>query len=106
MTRRPVKALVIGAGIGGLAAAIALRRARAGVEVFERAGRIEEVGAGLAVWANGMRALDRLGVGDAVRAASVESPMGASRTGDGRVLTAMSLPDLQRVFEIPIDPAP
>lgn len=102
MTPAPVKALVIGAGIGGLAAAIALRRAGVGVEVYERAERIQEVGAGLAIWANGVRALDRLGVGGPVRAASVQYPLGALRTCDGGVLTAMSLADLQRHFDIPI----
>ena len=42
------KILIIGAGIGGLTSAIALRRAKFDVEVFERAPDMKEVGAGIA----------------------------------------------------------
>jgi FAD-dependent urate hydroxylase len=55
-----VKALVIGGGIGGLAAAVALRRAGHEVAVFEQAGRFGAVGAGLAVSGNGVAALGTL----------------------------------------------
>lgn len=102
MTRPALRALVVGGGIGGLAAAIALGRACLDVDVFERAPRIEEVGAGLAVWANGIRALDAIGVGDAVRAASVRYPFGGLRAMDGTVLTRVTTADLERLFEVPI----
>jgi 2-polyprenyl-6-methoxyphenol hydroxylase-like FAD-dependent oxidoreductase len=62
-----VRALVVGAGIGGLATAIALRRDGHEVEVFERAAALEEVGAGLSMSPNALAALDRLGVGDDIR---------------------------------------
>jgi 2-polyprenyl-6-methoxyphenol hydroxylase-like FAD-dependent oxidoreductase len=55
-------ALVAGGGIGGLATAIALRRAGHDVEVFERSSELSEVGAGLMIWPNGTRALQSLGV--------------------------------------------
>jgi glycine/D-amino acid oxidase-like deaminating enzyme len=42
-----MKAMIVGAGIGGLTAAIALRRAGVETTVFERAGELREVGAGL-----------------------------------------------------------
>src|SRR5215831_5350135 len=50
------RALVIGAGLGGLAAAVALRRAGFGVEVYERSPQVREIGAGLSFWSNGVRA--------------------------------------------------
>lgn len=61
-------AIVVGGGIGSLAAAIALRRAGWDARVLERAGELREVGAGISLWPNALRALDLLGVGDQVRA--------------------------------------
>ena len=57
-----MKALVAGAGIGGLAAGIALREAGCEVEIFERARELREIGAGLMIWPNGTRSLRALGV--------------------------------------------
>jgi 2-polyprenyl-6-methoxyphenol hydroxylase-like FAD-dependent oxidoreductase len=56
------KAIVIGGGIGGLAAAVALRKVGMTVTVFERAPEICEVGAGLSLWSNAVTALRRLGL--------------------------------------------
>ena len=59
---------VIGAGIGGLAAATALAQRRARVTVFERAPALGEVGAGLQVAPNGVAVLEALGMRDAAEA--------------------------------------
>jgi 2-polyprenyl-6-methoxyphenol hydroxylase-like FAD-dependent oxidoreductase len=96
------RAVVIGAGIGGLAAAIALRRAGVDVRVFERAPEIREVGAGISLWANAIRALTLLGVDEAVRAASVSYAVGGLRTSDGAVLSAISDGELTRLFRTPV----
>jgi 2-polyprenyl-6-methoxyphenol hydroxylase-like FAD-dependent oxidoreductase len=61
-------AAVIGAGIGGLTAAIGLQRAGADVTVLERAGGPAFVGSGLSLFGNAFTALDAVGVGDEVRA--------------------------------------
>ena len=63
-----MKVAVIGAGIGGLAAAVGLQRAGADVAVYERAPEVRAVGAGLSLFGNGFTALDALGLGDQVRA--------------------------------------
>ncbi|MCH2165558.1 MAG: FAD-dependent oxidoreductase [Marinovum sp.] len=63
--------LIIGAGIGGLATALALAARGASVTIFEQASEIQDVGAGLQISPNGMRVLQALGLGDAVRCASV-----------------------------------
>jgi 2-polyprenyl-6-methoxyphenol hydroxylase-like FAD-dependent oxidoreductase len=60
--------VVVGGGIGGLASAIALRRAGWEVQVLERSDELREVGAGISLWPNALHALDLLGVGDRVRA--------------------------------------
>ncbi len=73
---------VIGAGIGGLAAALALSARGASVRVLERAPAIVEVGAGLQISPNGMRVLDALGLGQGARAAATASR--AVRLADGR----------------------
>lgn len=60
-------AIVVGGGIGGLTAAVALRDKGWEVTLVERAPALDPVGAGLALGPNALRALDTLGLGDPVR---------------------------------------
>jgi 2-polyprenyl-6-methoxyphenol hydroxylase-like FAD-dependent oxidoreductase len=60
-------AIIIGGGIGGLASGIALHRVGWQVKVLEQAQKFGEVGAGISLWPNSLRALDMLGVGEKVR---------------------------------------
>jgi 2-polyprenyl-6-methoxyphenol hydroxylase-like FAD-dependent oxidoreductase len=79
-----VRAVIVGGGIGGLSAAIALRQAGHDVIVLERAERLDPIGAGISLFGNAMRGLGRLGVRDAVaergaditRARSLGDPAG------------------------------
>lgn len=57
-----MRALIAGAGIGGLATGIALRQAGLDVQVYERSRELREIGAGLMIWPNGTRSLQALGV--------------------------------------------
>ncbi|WP_149831210.1 FAD-dependent oxidoreductase [Streptomyces tailanensis] len=63
--------VVIGGGIGGLAAALSISRQGHRVMVVERADRFAEIGAGIQIAPNGIYALERLGLGEAVRASAV-----------------------------------
>ncbi|CAL9669525.1 Aurachin C monooxygenase_isomerase [Actinosynnema sp. ALI-1.44] len=81
-----MRAAVIGGGVGGLAAAIGLRRAGWDVTVFERADGLPATGTGLGIWRDAMAALDRLGVGDRARRAGRRQPEGTVRRPDGTVL--------------------
>lgn len=71
-TDTPRRVLIIGAGPGGLTAAIALRRVGIETALFERASELGKVGAGLGVQSNAMRALMRLGIGDRLARAGTE----------------------------------
>jgi 2-polyprenyl-6-methoxyphenol hydroxylase-like FAD-dependent oxidoreductase len=64
---------IVGGGIGGLTAALALRQAGLDAHVYEQAAVLREVGAGLAVGPNAVRVLHRLGLADALRAVGVSS---------------------------------
>lgn len=58
-----MRVAIVGAGIGGLCAAVGLQRAGAEVVVYERAPQLKPVGSGLSVFPNGIAALDSLGLG-------------------------------------------
>ncbi|WP_307717816.1 FAD-dependent monooxygenase [Streptomyces sp. V4I23] len=88
--------------MGGLAAAIGLRRVGFGVTVVERARVLDDAGAGISLAANGIRALDALGVGDAVRAASARQLTGGTRTPRGGLLAEMDGAALERALGAPI----
>ncbi|MFV0243810.1 MAG: FAD-dependent monooxygenase [Qingshengfaniella sp.] len=72
---------VCGGGIGGFAAAIALRQAGHDVEVFEQAAQFNRIGADINLTPNAVSALDRLGVGDALRASAARPTFRISRDG-------------------------
>lgn len=73
---------VAGAGIGGLAAAIALRKMGHDVVVFEQSKAFLRVGADINLTPNAVRALDGLGVGAAVRRTAARPTHRISRTWD------------------------
>ncbi|MET3984334.1 FAD-dependent monooxygenase [Streptomyces sp. PvR034] len=87
-------AVVVGAGIGGLTAAVALHCRGWQVTVCERAPEPPVTGAGIGLAPNALRALDAVGV-DAARAAGghVPATMGARRS-DGRWLTRTATADM------------
>jgi len=84
-------AIVVGGGIGGLCAAIALRRRGVAATVYERAEELGDVGAGLVLAANAIRSLRRLGLGEAAVAAGAAVERAQIRREDGRVLAAIDM---------------
>ncbi|WP_262774447.1 FAD-dependent oxidoreductase [Brevibacterium permense] len=81
-----MKIAVIGAGIAGLSAAVGLQKAGAEVTVFERAPDVRAGGSGLSIFANGLAALESLGLReafDAVTDSSVEGFAAGQRRADG-----------------------
>ena len=61
------KILIAGAGLGGLAAAVALLKRGFDVEVYEQAAELKEVGSGVQISANGTGVLFALGLEEKVR---------------------------------------
>ncbi|MYS04965.1 NAD(P)-binding protein [Streptomyces sp. SID6041] len=80
------QAVVVGAGIGGLTAAVALHRNGWQVTVLERAADLAPVGAGIGLAPNAQRALDVIGLGDRVRDLAAWQGDGGMRAPDGRWL--------------------
>ncbi len=96
------KVVVVGGGIGGLATAIAFRRQGWEIEVLERSARVAEVGAGLSLWPNALRALDALGIGDEVRARAREESSAGIRDSRGRWLSRTDLDAVRARYGSPI----
>ncbi|OWY28135.1 FAD-dependent monooxygenase [Herbaspirillum robiniae] len=71
---------ILGAGIGGLTAAIALQRAGHEVVVYEQSKQFLRVGADINLTPNAVRALDGLGIGEAVRKTAARPTHRISRT--------------------------
>lgn len=63
-----MKAIIIGGGIGGLSAAIALKRCGIETEVYEAVKEIKPVGAAISIWPNGVKCLNYLGLHENVTA--------------------------------------
>lgn len=93
-----MKAIIVGGGIGGLAAAVALVRRGWQVEVLERASELTEVGAGLSLWPNALRALDHLGLGEAVRDRALVGMRGGIQDISGRWLARTDTDELERRY--------
>src|SRR3982751_1551872 len=89
-TTMPV-AVIVGAGIGGLAAAISLRRAGWQVRVVEQAASPRELGFALALAPNALDALDELGLKHQVLGRGVEVKGFEVRRPDGRVVKRVGL---------------
>ncbi|PTX99890.1 hypothetical protein DB346_18955 [Verrucomicrobia bacterium LW23] len=90
-----MKILILGGGVGGLAAAIALRRVGLeDVAVYEQAAEFTEVGAGLGVLSNAVRALEALGIDGPVRKHGFPLQVGQICNAQGRVLVSLEFSSL------------
>ena len=85
-------ALIVGAGIGGLAAALALRRAGWEARVYERAAEPRELGFGLLLAPNALAALQELGVVDVVTQAGAVNGRVEIRRMDGVLIRRLHAP--------------
>jgi salicylate hydroxylase len=79
-----LRAVVVGGGLGGTAAALALTQAGIDVQVYEQAQQLTEVGAGVSLAPNGLRMLARLGAGRGVARAGARYMSARLLHSDGR----------------------
>jgi FAD-dependent urate hydroxylase len=89
-----LKVVIIGAGIGGLTAGIAMRQIGYEVEIYDRVKELRPVGAGISLWSNGVKVVNRLGLGD--RIAKIGGVMNRMeyRSQQGEILNDISLRSL------------
>jgi salicylate hydroxylase len=101
MTRTP-RIAIVGGGIGGLAAALALEQRGAETVVCEQSPALSEIGAGLNLSPNALKALRALGVEDAVIAIGSESDFLVIRSWrTGRVISRMRRGTFRAQFGAP-----
>jgi FAD-dependent urate hydroxylase len=83
--------IIIGAGIGGLAAGIALAREGVTVRIYDRVRSLRPVGAGISLWSNGIRVINWLGLETEMAAIGGQMNHMAYRSASGDLLNAIDL---------------
>ncbi len=89
-----LKVVVIGAGIGGLTAGIALKQAGYDVEIYDRVKDLRPIGAGISLWSNGVKVLNRLGLGEKIAKIGGLMERMEYRTKTGELLNDIDLKPL------------
>ncbi len=89
-----LKAVVIGAGMGGLTAGLALRQAGYTVEIYDRVRELRPAGAGISLWSNGVKVLNQLGLGPEIARIGGQMNRMTYFSHTGELLTDLSLDSL------------
>jgi FAD-dependent urate hydroxylase len=95
-------ALIVGAGIGGLAAGVALQRAGWRVRIFERAATPRELGFALLLAPNALASLRSIGQADAVIAGGAIPSRGEIRGYGGRLLRSFDMTTIRTLLPEPV----
>lgn len=97
-----LKAIIIGSGMAGLAAGIAMRQAGYEIEIYEKTTKLRPAGAGISLWSNGIKVLNKLGLGKEVAAIGGEMNRMEYRNDRGEVLNHVNLmPLVEQVGQRP-----
>lgn len=94
------RAIIIGGGIGGITTAIALQRVGIEAIVFERAEKIQEVGSGLPLWTNALRALHTLELSLLVETLGLSVTTGKVTDWRGNILIDVNTKELLQTLGI------
>lgn len=99
---KDLKVVIIGAGMGGLSAGIALRQAGYEVEIYDRVKELRPAGAAISLWSNGVKVLNYLGLGDEIASVGGQMDRMAYHSSTGEKLTDFSLqPLIEQVGQRP-----
>src|SRR5436190_16457618 len=82
MPSKKLSIAIVGAGMGGLAAAATLRRVGVNVQVYEQATRFARIGAGIQMMPNSMKVLRGIGIEERLRQTSFMPYSHLNRAGD------------------------
>ncbi len=94
--------VIIGAGIGGLTAGIALQQAGYRVEIYDRVSQLRPAGAGISMWSNGVKVMNRLGLGDRIAKIGGQMDLMQYRTLKDELLSDIDLhPLIEEVGQRP-----
>ena len=97
-----LKVVIIGAGMGGLATGIALKQAGYEIEIYDRVSELRAAGAAISLWSNGVKVLNRMGLGAALAKVGGQMERMAYHSHTGEKLTDFSLaPLVERVGQQP-----
>jgi 2-polyprenyl-6-methoxyphenol hydroxylase-like FAD-dependent oxidoreductase len=94
MGNKKISVAIVGAGMGGLAAAATLRRAGIDVAVYEQASRFARIGAGIQMMPNSMKVLRGIGIEDRLRAIAFAPFSHLNRDGyTGEITRELPMPE-------------
>lgn len=96
------RALVVGAGIGGLATGRLLRDAGWDVQILERASNLVPGGAGITLWPNASRVLRDFGLAEQLPSALAYAPNSGVRRWNGRLLLSVDIAEVEQRFDAPM----
>lgn len=89
-----LKVVIIGAGIGGLTAGVALHQAGYEIEIYDRVKELRPAGAGISLWSNGVKVLNRLGLGKQIASIGGQMDRMEYRSLTGELLNDIDLAPL------------
>ena len=94
------KAIIVGGGIGGLAAALALNKIGWDYIVLEQSPQIQEIGAGISIWNNGIHCLKELGVENLFREKAVFIDKAIVQNHQGKIIAQLNFSYPQEIFKV------
>jgi choline dehydrogenase-like flavoprotein len=92
MMSEQLQIAIVGGGIGGLTAALALRARGLNVTVFEQAGEQREIGAGISIFPNAALLLQRIGLTDRIKTTGAPNTSLVLRTSLGQLIDSVARP--------------